>query len=188
MENPLPTEMGAAANDGTFPAADAAALASVAAEAAPAAGGKSRVRRRVLVRWGARGVFAPDGSGVWRLANGGELAVLEGLGGSKDGVALLRALDEALAAGLAGPGDLRLLVRCFDLLDNYSVRYWASAADDLVADDLVPAMTAVCAAWDSHAAAEWLCWALAAPLQDNLARSWWVGAGWECWEAHSRNA
>ena len=139
-------------------------------------------RRRAIVCGGVRGVFAPGADGVWRLVNGAELAVLEGLGGSSDGVGRLRGMDEALAARVAGPGDLVLLGRCLrSVADAYAV-YQADVADEMAA-----AVTAACSVWDHTNAVDWLCWALASPLEDNLTEAMGVGAGWQGWEANYAN-
>ncbi|MDE0614630.1 MAG: hypothetical protein OXI32_09470 [bacterium] len=194
--NPSPTSAGPAASAGTAPAPDPAngaappAAARFVEEAVgnTAAGGRGRVRvrRRVVVCLGVRGVFAPDAGGVWRLANGAELRVLEGLGGSKTGIGRLRGLDAALEAQLAGPGDLRLLAQCFALLvDRY--RSAAMVAASLEADGLLAAFTVVCSVVDEYDAAVWLGWALAARMQPNLTGALGVGAGWECWEALTRS-
>lgn len=187
MDNQLNASPTADASGAPFPAADASGGASPAAGvgAAVSGGGSAgrggRVRRRVVVCGGVRGVFAADRSGVWRLANGGELAVLEGLGGSRDGVGRLRGLDAALAAGVAGPGDLADLARCLRSLSEAREPFAAYAPDELV-----PAVTVACSVWGSFEASQWLCWALASRLQGNLSDALWVGAGWQCWEA--RNA
>ena len=194
MENHLSsTTTGLAAVAGIAPAADpgngaAPNAAGGSVEGAvdnTAAGGrgKSRVRRQVVVCLGVRGVFAPDAGGVWRLANGAELRVLEGLGGSKTGIGRLRGLDAALAAELAGPGDLRLLASALELLGHHYRYNAAVTASSLEADGLLAAFTVVCSEIDDFEAVGWLCWALAAPTQPNLTGTLEVGAGWACWEA-----
>ena len=136
---------------------------------------------------GVRGVFAPDQSGVWRLANSTELRVLEGLGGSRTGVGRLRGLDAALEAGLAGPGDLRCLAEGLDRLGGYYRSNAASEAGTLEAEGLLEGFTVACSAIDESEAVGWLCWVLAARLQPNLTGALGVGAGWECWEALAQN-
>ena len=160
-----------------------------AASAGAAHGGVSAVRgaagrfgaggRRRVVCGGVRGVFAPSDDGVWGLANEVELSVLEGLGGPTDGIGRLRGMGEALAARVAGPGDLVLLGRCLR-----SVAGSCQVFEAEVPAEMAAAVTAVCAVWDHPNAVEWLCWALAARLEDNLSGAWGVGAGWQGWEAH----
>ena len=135
--------------------------------------------RRVVVCCGVRGVFAPGGDGVWKLVNGAELRVLEGLGGSADGIGRLRGMGEALAAGVAGPGDLVLLGRC---LRSVAESYSAFEAD--IPDEMVAAITVACSVWDHSQAVEWLCWALTAGLEDNLTNTLGVGAGYQGWDAY----
>ena len=201
MENtqpPTPSGLAAAADvaaaDGA--AGNAAALtagcpkdgaAGNAAVGAGSGGGRVRVRPQVVVFEGVRGIFAPDAAGVWRLANSTELAVLEGLGGPKSGIGLLRGLDAALEAELAGPGDLGRLAGGLDLLLGMYRANSGGSAGWLAADGLLGALTVACSAVDEDAAAQWLCWALGAPTQPNLTGALWVGAGWECWEASTRN-
>lgn len=204
MENtPSPQSIGLAAAAGVAAADNAAAGAATMDEGCPVdravdgaatgavagnGGGKRRrVRPRVVVIEGVRGVYAPDPAGVWRLANSTELAVLEGLGGPKSGIGLLRGLDAALAAELAGPGDLGGLAGGLDLLMGMYRANSGGAAGRLGADGLLGALTAACSAIDEEVAAQWLCWALAAPNQPNLTGALWVGAGWECWEASTRD-
>ena len=137
--------------------------------------------RRVVVCDGVRGVFARGADGRWGLANGGELAVLEGLGGSWEGVSRLRGMGAALEAGVAGAGDLVELNRCFRSLLESDNAFWAK-----VPADLVPAVTVACAWWRHVAGGQWLCWVLASRLAGNLSDSWWAGAGWHGWvvQAH----
>ena len=130
---------------------------------------------------GVRGVFARR-DGRWVLENESELSVLVGLGANREGVNRLRAMEAALNAGTAGPGDLARLSRCLQALAD-------SLAEDeevcwaLVPEDLMGAVTVACAHWDHEKGAEWLCWVLAGRLDSNLTDAWHVKAGWMCWEA-----
>ena len=123
------------------------------------------------------GVFARKG-GRWILENESELLVLAGLGANGESVSLLRAMALALSAGVAGPDDLRKLRSCLQSLGEAEEVCWVYVPDDLVA-----AVTVACAHWEHEAAEQWLCWALAERLDDNLSGSLGVDAGSLCWES-----
>ncbi len=133
--------------------------------------------RRVVVCDGVRGVFARRADGRWGLANGAELAVLEGLGGPSEAISRLRGLGAALEAAVAGPGDLVALGRCLRGLES-SVEVYAAR----VPVYLVAAVTAACARWDHPRASDWLCWVLASRLEGNLSAGSGVGPGWLGWD------
>ena len=130
---------------------------------------------------GVKGVFALRG-GRWILENESELSVLVGLGESREAMSLLQAMVPALNAGVAGPGDLDELRWCLQSLAEADEVCWVYVPKDLMA-----AVTVSCAHWDDEAADQWLCWALAERLKENLSNSLWVGAGWLCWEALYEN-
>ena len=141
------------------------------------AGAPGGAGRRVVVCEGVRGVFARGADGRWGLANGAELAVLEGLGGSSEAISRLRGMGAALEAGVAGPGDLGELGRCLR-----GVASSAAACSARGPSYLVGAVTVACARWDHPRASDWLCWVLASRLEGNLSADAGVGPGWLGWE------
>lgn len=198
MTNPVPqkqTDIGPIGADGgqlaTTPTGTAAGRAGAGGVDGCAGSGGSAVRaagrarkgdRRVVVCGGVRGVFARTAGGDWVLTNRGELGVLEGLGGSCDGVSRLRGMEAALAARVAGPGDLVRLGRC--------LRRVAAAKRVCcvrIPDDLVAAVTVVCAWWEHPAARAWLCWVLSFEHEGNLSGETGAGPGLDSWLAHNLN-
>lgn len=150
---------------------------SAAAERLAAPGEPRPSKRRQVSACGVKGVFARK-DGRWVLENASELAMLEALGGSQEGSARLRAMAATLDAGVAGPGDLVRLSKCLQALTDAEEVCWANVPKDLMA-----AVTVACTHWDHEAAVEWICWVLAARLDDNLTDAWDVEAGWLCWTA-----
>ncbi|WP_419927222.1 hypothetical protein [Candidatus Poriferisocius sp.] len=142
-----------------------------------ASGGRSR---RVVVCDGVRAVFARRADGRWCLANGGELSVLEGLGGPPEPISRLRGMGAALEAGVAGPGDIAELGRCLK-----SVASSTDVFEARVPPHLAAAVTVACSSRGHHKAAEWLCWVLSSRLEENLSADARVGSGWLGWEINS---
>ena len=138
-------------------------------------------KRRQVSVCGVKGAFARK-DGRWVLENASELAMLEALGGSQEGSDRLRAMAATLDAGVAGPGDLVRLSKCLQALSDAEEVCWANVPEDLMA-----AVTVACSHWDHEAAVEWICWVLAARLDDNLTDAWDVKAGWLCWTAKERD-
>ena len=125
-----------------------------------------------------KGVFARRG-GRWILENESELSVLVGLGANRENVTLLQAMVPVLSAGVAGSGDLGDLSWCLQAFAEADEVCWVYVPEDLMA-----AVTVACAHWDHEAAHQWLCWALAERLEENLSDGpLGAGAGWLCWEA-----
>ncbi len=129
---------------------------------------------------GVRAVFARRADGRWCLANGGELSVLEGLGGPPEPISRLRGMGAALEAGVAGPGDIAELGRCLK-----SVASSTDVFEARVPPHLAAAVTVACSSRGHHKAAEWLCWVLSSRLEENLSADARVGPGWLGWEINS---
>ena len=109
-----------------------------------------------------KGVLAHE-HGRWVLENEAELAVLEGLGGSSEGLGRLRGIAAALNEGAAGPGDVTCLNRSLRSIGEVDLVCWAGVRDDLMA-----ATAVACAYWGHPKAVQWLCWALSGRLGHNL--------------------
>ena len=154
---------------------------SAAADRLAAPGEPRPSKRRQVSACGAKGVFAQSG-GRWVLENESELSILVGLGASREGLVLLQAMVPALNAGVAGAGDLGDLRHLLLALSEADEVCWAYVPEDLVA-----AVTVACAHWDHEAAEQWLCWALAERLEENLSDGLRVGAGWLCWVSLYKN-
>ena len=126
---------------------------------------------------GVAGVFTRKDRG-WVLENESELSVLAGLGADREGISQFRAIVPALNAGVVGPGDLRDLSQYLQALAEAEEVCWVYVPEHLVA-----AVTVACAHWDHKAAEQWLCWALAERLEENLSGPVGAVAGWLSWNS-----
>ena len=142
--------------------------------------GDGSVTRHRVVCCGMKGVLA-YGRGRWVLENEAELAVLEGLGGSSEGVGRLRGIAAALDDGAAGPGDVACLNRSLRSIGEVDPVCWAGVSNDLMA-----ATAVACAHWGHPKAVQWLCWALSGSLAHNLSRAG-PPSGWLSWYRKPRH-